>query len=124
MYTPGGGSPPLTPTGLTTTAGNARAALSWTAPSLPDALPVLRSTVSGSGYASAATGITTTSYTNTGLTNGTTYYFVATATNSTGISGNSNQASATPSSTVTVDDTSSLITYTGSWNPNTINGYY
>jgi cellulose 1,4-beta-cellobiosidase len=57
---------------------------------------VLRSTVSGSGYASVATGVSTTSYTNTGLTNGTTYYFVVTATNSGGTSGNSNQASATP----------------------------
>ena len=43
------------------------------------------------------TGVATTSYTNTGLTNGTAYYFVVTATNAGGTSGNSNQASATPS---------------------------
>jgi hypothetical protein len=34
---------------------------------------------------------------NTGLTNGTTYFYVVTATNAAGTSGNSNQASATPS---------------------------
>jgi fibronectin type 3 domain-containing protein len=92
----GGGAPPA-PTGLTATAGNAQAVLSWTASSGATTYNALRSTVSGSGYASVATGITSTSYTNTGLTNGTTYYFVVTATNSSGTSGNSNQASATPS---------------------------
>lgn len=39
---------------------------------------------------------TSTTFTNTGLTNGTTYYFVVTATNTAGESGNSSQVSATP----------------------------
>ena len=67
---------PSAPTGLTATAGNSQVALSWTASTGATSYNVLRSTVSGSGYASVATGIATTSYTNTGLTNGTTYYFV------------------------------------------------
>lgn len=91
-------SPPAAPTGLMATAGNAQVSLSWTASSGATSYNVLRSTTSGSGYATVATGITATSYTSTGLTNGTLYYFVVQAVNSAGTSGNSSQASATPSS--------------------------
>jgi O-glycosyl hydrolase/fibronectin type 3 domain-containing protein len=91
----GAASPPAPPTGLTATAGNTQVALSWMASSGATSYTVKRSTVNGSGYANVATPSATT-YTNTGLTNGTTYYFVVSATNSAGTSGNSNQASATP----------------------------
>ena len=56
---------------------------------------VYSSTTSGGPY-TEITSVTTLSYTNTGLTNGTTYYYVVTAVNSSGQSGNSNQASAIP----------------------------
>ena len=46
-----------------------------------------------------ATGLTATSYTNTGLTNGTTYDYVVSASNAAGESANSAQASATPTGT-------------------------
>jgi cellulose 1,4-beta-cellobiosidase len=88
-------APPAAPTGLTATGGNAQVALSWTASSGATSYNVQRSTVNGSGYAQV-TNVTTTSYTNTGLTNGTTYYFVVNAQNAGGTSANSNQASATP----------------------------
>jgi hypothetical protein len=88
-------APPAAPTGLTATAGNAQVALTWNASSGATSYTVKRSTVNGSGYANIASP-TTTSYTNTGLTNGTTYYFVVSATNGSGTSGNSAQASATP----------------------------
>jgi xyloglucan-specific exo-beta-1,4-glucanase len=97
--TPGASAPPA-PTGLTATAGNAQVALSWAASSGATSYNVLRSTVSGSGYATVTTGVATTSYTNTGLTNGTAYYFVVQAVSSGGTSGNSNQASATPAAAV------------------------
>jgi len=60
---------------------------------------VLRSTTSGTGYArlTTASPITTTSYTDTTAIDGTTYYYVVEAYNSSGASGNSPQVSATPS---------------------------
>ncbi|QMV43160.1 cellulase family glycosylhydrolase [Cohnella cholangitidis] len=96
--TPSAGTPiPAAPTGLTATAGNAQASLSWTASSGATSYTVKRAATSGGPYADVATGVTSTSYTNTGLTNGTTYYYVVSATNSAGTSANSSQASATPS---------------------------
>jgi fibronectin type 3 domain-containing protein len=91
-----GGSVPAAPTGLTATAGNTQVSLSWTASSGATSYNVKRATVSGGPYTTVATGVTTTSYTNTGLTNGTTYYFVVSAINSVGESANSAQVSAAP----------------------------
>ena len=88
-------SPPPPPTNLTAAAGNAQVSLNWTGSTGATSYNVLRSTTSGS-ETSHATGVTTTSFTDTGLTNGTTYYYVVQAVNSGGTSGNSNQASATP----------------------------
>src|SRR5262249_15744082 len=48
---------------------------------------------------------TTNSYTDTGLTNGTTYYYVVTAVNGAGESGNSNEANATPAAADTTPPT-------------------
>ena len=86
---------PAAPTGLSATAGNAQVGLTWSASSGASSYNVKRATVSGGPYTTVASS-TTTSYTNTGLTNGTTYYYVVTAVNTAGESGNSNQASATP----------------------------
>nr|WP_238323125.1 glycoside hydrolase family 6 protein [Gorillibacterium massiliense] len=100
---PGGSiTVPAAPTGVTATAGNAQVALSWTASSGATSYNVKRATSSGGTYTTVATGVTTTSYTNTGLTNGTTYYYVVSAVNSAGESSNSTQVSATPVSGVTV----------------------
>ncbi len=91
--------PPAAPTGLNATAGNAQVALSWTASSGAASYNVYRGTTSGGEAATAiATAITTTTYTNTGLTNGTAYYFEVAAVNSNGTSGMSNETSATPTS--------------------------
>src|ERR1019366_1330835 len=75
---------------------NAQVLLSWTASSGATSYNVLRGTASGGPYSSIATGVTTASYTDTTVTNGTPYYYVVQAVNSNGASGNSNQASTTP----------------------------
>jgi fibronectin type 3 domain-containing protein len=101
--------PPPAPTGLTATAGNAQVNLAWNASTGATSYHVKRSTTNGNGYAQVGTS-TITSFNDPGLTNGTNYYYVVTALNSAGESGNSNQASATPANavadvTITIDST-------------------
>jgi endo-1,4-beta-xylanase len=91
----GGTGPPPAPTGLVATAGNAQVQLSWNASTSATGYNVKRSTTSGGPYTTVAT-VTGTSFTNTGLTNGTTYFFVVSATNANGESANSSQVPATP----------------------------
>ncbi|MCE0522099.1 MAG: family 16 glycosylhydrolase [Methylacidiphilales bacterium] len=94
----GGGSPPAAPTGLAATPGNMQVSLTWTASSGATSYNIYQGTTAGGeGAMPIATGITTTSYTNTGLTNGTVYYYKVVAVNSYGSSGYSSEVSATPS---------------------------
>jgi cellulose 1,4-beta-cellobiosidase len=58
-----------------------------------------RSPISNGTYATIAANLTALAYTNVGLANGTTYYWVVSATNSFGESANSVEASARPMST-------------------------
>lgn len=90
------GSPgtPAAPTNLTATAGSRQVALTWDASPGATSYTLKRGTVSGGPYTTVYTG-STASFTDTGLTNGTTYYYVVTA-SSIGTSSNSSQASATP----------------------------
>lgn len=84
--------PPLPPTGLNATPGYEQVALSWTAAGGGSSYDVLRSTNSG---AETIVGTTTTlNYTDTGLANGTTYYYEVSAVNNSG-SANSSEVSAT-----------------------------
>jgi endo-1,4-beta-xylanase len=89
-------NPPPAPTGLTATAGNGQVMLSWNAANGATGYIVKRSTTSGGPYTVIANNLTATSFTNTGLSNGTTYFYVASAVNAGGESANSAQVSATP----------------------------
>ena len=93
-------SPPLAPTGLTATAGNAQIALAWSASLTATSYNVLRSTTSGGPYTTVGTSATT-SFTNTGLTNGTIYYYVVAAVNAAGAGADSTQVFAEPAAVAT-----------------------
>ena len=101
--------PPAAPAGLQATAGNAQVALSWTASATATSYNVKRGTTTGGPYTTISSPATT-AFTDTGLTNGTTYFYVVSALNSVGESANSEQASATPANTpadvtITIDPT-------------------
>jgi Fibronectin type III domain len=87
--------PPAAPTSLTAVAGRGEITLHWNAPpSGAKVYNIKRSTTNGGPYKTVATGVTSTTYTNSGLRSSVTYYYVATAVNATGESGHSNQVSA------------------------------
>ena len=65
-------SVPLAPTNLAVTGGNGQVALSWTGSAGATSYNVKRSTTNGSGYLTINSPAAT-SFTDTGLTNGTTY---------------------------------------------------
>ena len=90
-----GNSAPAAPTNLTATAGNQQASLTWTASGGATSYNVKRGTTSGGPYTTVGSPAGTT-YSDTSLNNGTAYYYVVTAVNTAGESGNSNQAAATP----------------------------
>jgi hypothetical protein len=92
----GGCQLPLTPTGLVANAGSGQVVLGWSASNGADGYNVKRATTSGGPYSVIATNVATRSYTDAGLTNGTTYFYVVSAANGCGESGNSSQVSATP----------------------------
>lgn len=90
-------SPPLTPTGLVATSSSAQATLSWSASAGATSYDVQRSGTSGGPYLKVAS-VETTSYTDSTVSNGSTYYYVVAAVNSRGVSPISIQASASPQS--------------------------
>ncbi|MEI6077925.1 MAG: autotransporter-associated beta strand repeat-containing protein, partial [Verrucomicrobiota bacterium] len=86
---------PSAPATLAATAGNAQVGLSWSAATYARGYWIQRSLTSGIGYALVGSAAGTT-FTDTTVTNNQTYYYVVTATNISGISGVSPEASATP----------------------------
>jgi fibronectin type 3 domain-containing protein len=104
--------PPATPVGLSSSAENGQAVVTWAASSATTSYNVKRSTTNGGPYAYVAN-VTTTSYTDMGLTNGTAYYYVVSALNQAGESSNSAQAiiSPRPSMSVTLTGTNLTLSW-------------
>jgi hypothetical protein len=86
---------PAVPAGLAAAAGNAQVALNWAASSGATGYYVERSSAAGGPYTQISTQAAA-NYTDTGLTNGTKYFYVVSAYNSTAQSANSADVSATP----------------------------
>jgi len=113
--------PPAPPAVLSATVGDQRVALSWTSSSTALTYTVKRATVSGGPYTELDM-VATTSFSDFGVANGTTYYYVVSATNNSGESANSVQLAVTPSaSTIIIKDNSDAtgVVKTGSWTSST-----
>lgn len=87
---------PLAPANLTAIAGDTKVFLVWSASAGATGYVIKRGTSSGNETTTVTAGSTSTSYIDTGLTDGTTYYYVVSADGSAANSGNSPEASATP----------------------------
>ena len=87
---------PAAPGGLIASAGSAQVILGWTGVAGATGYNVKSSTANGGPYTLIASNLTSLGFTNSGLLNGTTYYYVVTALNGGGESKDSLQVSATP----------------------------
>ncbi len=89
---------PAPPTGLSATPSHRQVGLQWTESISGDtvAYAVRRSTIPGGPYQVAASGIVAARYTDTGLVNGTNYYYVVDTLDRFGNTGTSVEISATP----------------------------
>jgi hypothetical protein len=98
-----GSSPqiPPAPTALSAAAASGQVSLSWTGSASASGYNIKRGLASGGPYSLLTTTVQA-SYTDTSVNIGTTYYYVVTAFNSAGESGNSNEASATLTHTPTI----------------------
>jgi hypothetical protein len=94
--TSGTGTAPATPTGLVATGGNGLVALTWTASAGATSYSIYRGTTSGGEGSTRIGTATSNSFTDTGLANGTTYYYTVTASNTAGTSAQSSEVHATP----------------------------
>ena len=107
-------APPPVPTGLAAASGsNASVRLSWNASGGATAYNVKRSATSSGYFTTIATVNGTTSYTNTGLTNGLTCYYKVAAVGSGGPSSDSASVAATPAGPPLIPDATpvNLATY-------------
>lgn len=101
------GTAPNTPDNLTAIAANSTIALSWDSVGDASSYQLFWSTESGFSGGTAVE-LSTNSYSHTGLSNDTTYYYRVGASNSTGDSSRSSEVSATPRTTVSAGSASDI----------------
>ena len=94
-------APPAAPTNLTATAGSDQIALSWTGSAGATSYNLYRGMSTGTETLYKS-GLTTTGFTDTGLTGGTAYFYQVAAVSSAGAGGKSGEATATPSAVTVV----------------------
>jgi autotransporter-associated beta strand protein len=107
---------PVTPVGLVAIPGNGKISLSWLAASGAGSYNLKRGTSSGAETNLLNT--TGTSYTDTAVVNGTTYYYVVSSLNAGGEGNNSREASATPMAFVSAFWTNLVTSSPQSWDVN------
>lgn len=100
---------PAIPANLVATAGSAQVVLAWNAANGATGYILKRSTTNGGPYAVIDVNVSGLAYTNSGLANGTVYYFVVSATNLVGESSNSIQVGARPVSPLSTNMTFNII---------------
>jgi len=88
--------PPLAPSGLIAMPADARASLMWSASTNAAGYNIKRSLTPSGAYTTIAANVANTTYADTGLANGTIYYYVVSATNAAGESANSAPTTARP----------------------------
>jgi PA14 domain/Fibronectin type III domain len=88
-------SAPVAPTGVSAAPGDGRVTLSWNAVNGATSYIVYRRTTSGSTNL-LESGVTTSTFLDTGVTNGITYFYTVSAVNGAGESARSQEVSATP----------------------------
>ncbi len=105
---------PVTPVGLVAVPGNTKINLSWLISPGASSYNLKRGTVSGGAY-TMTNSLTGTNYSDTGLVNGTAYYYVVSALNSGGEGSDSREAGATPMAFVTAYWTNRITSAPQSW---------
>jgi hypothetical protein len=106
---------------LTATAGNGQVGLTWSSDPGAASYNIYRSTTpGGEGSIPYQTGLTTTAFADSAVTNGTTYYYTVTAVNGAGESGQSTETSATPQAPITLPASPTGLTATAGTNQVTL----
>lgn len=93
-------APPSIPTGLAAAPGQSKVVLNWNVATDAATYNVKRATKTGGPYSLLALNVRNINYTDSAVTNGSTYFYVVSASNALGESPNSAEVSATPSITV------------------------
>ncbi|HEX5176781.1 MAG TPA: Ig-like domain-containing protein, partial [Chthoniobacteraceae bacterium] len=103
---------PAPPASLEAASGDSQVVLNWNASAGATSYSVKRAQTSGGPYGTIATGVSATTFTDVTVSNGTTYFYVVSASNVSGESANSNEANATPTAPPMIPAAPSALTAT------------